>query len=257
MPQKGMKDIVQRMRWIPPGRFMMGSPESEPGRFTDEGPQHEATVDEGFWLFDTPCRQELWTAVTGDNPSHFKGPKRPVENVSWRDTLDFTTKLSNLVRGLPLQLPSETQWEYACRAGSEAATYAGGFDPDDSETQDELQRIAWYSANAGGTTHDVGELRPNVWGLFDMLGNVLEWSQDTWCDRYDRERQAYDESADRVIRGGGWDDSARYVRAASGDGYHPGYRVNRLGFRCSSSGSEVGHIDEKPERSRRRQRSEE
>ncbi len=255
--RKDAADVNQRLRWIPPGRFLMGSPESEKGRYDDEGPQQNAIVAEGFWLFDTPCTQALWEAVTGDNPSEFKGDRRPVEQVDWQQATEFVAKLSE-VAGLPLRLPSEAQWEYACRAGSEAATYAGGFDPDDLATQEELRQIAWYSANAGGETHDVAVLRPNPWGLYDMLGNVWEWCQDTWCDRYDQARQedTENESADRVIRGGGWDDSARDVRAACRDGYHPGDRAGNLGFRCSSSGSELGTGDEEPERSGRRPKAE-
>ncbi len=253
VPRKDADGVNQRLRWIPPGRFLMGSAESEKGRYDDEGPQHEATVAEGFWLFDTPCTQALWEAVMGNNPSKFKGDRRPVEQVNWQQASEFVAKLSE-VSGLPLRLPSETQWEYACRAGSEAATYAGDFDPGDPATQQELQQIAWYDANAGEETHDVGERRPNPWGLYDMLGNVLEWCQDTWCARYDQARQEDNESAARVIRGGSWGYSARYVRAAYRLGVPPGYRDSILGFRCSSSGSEPGRGDEEPERSGRSRR---
>jgi formylglycine-generating enzyme required for sulfatase activity len=203
VPSKDADDVSQRLRWIPPGRFLMGSPESEKGHYGDEGPQHEATVAKGFWLFDTPCTQALWKAVMGDNPGGFKGDRRPVEWVNWHEASEFVAKLSK-VAGLPLQLPSETQWEYACRAGSDAATYAGDFDPGDPATQQELQQIAWYDENAGGETQNVGELRPNPWGLYDMLGNVFEWCRDTWCDRYDQARNKDDSSAVRVIRGGCW-----------------------------------------------------
>ncbi|HAV33380.1 MAG TPA: Sulphatase-modifying factor protein [Planctomycetaceae bacterium] len=239
VPRRDADNVSQRLRWIPPGRFLMGSPESEKGRFGDEGPQHEAIVAAGFWLFDTPCTQGLWNAVMGNNPSQFKGDRRPVEQVSWHEAADFVSKLS-AVAGLQLQLPTETQWEYACRAGSDAATYAGDFDPGDPATQQELQRIAWYGQNAGGKTHDVGELRPNPWGLYDMLGNVLEWCRDTWSVRYDKAREEDSSSAIRVFRGGCWGSSARYVRAAYRDGSHPGHRGGSLGFRCSSSGGEPG-----------------
>jgi formylglycine-generating enzyme required for sulfatase activity len=239
VPRRDADNVSQRLRWIPPGRFLMGSPKSEKGRFDDEGPQHEAMVAAGFWLFDTPCTQGLWNAVMGNNPSQFKGDRRPVEQVSWHQAADFVSKLS-VVAGLQLQLPTETQWEYACRAGSDAATYAGDFDPGDPATQQELQRIAWYGQNAGGKTHDVGELRPNPWGLYDMLGNVLEWCRDTWSDRYDKAREEDSSSAIRVIRGGSWGSSAQSVRAAYRDGIHPGYRADDLGVRCSSSGGEPG-----------------
>jgi len=240
VPQEQAEDVTQRMRWIPPGRFLMGSPESEPGRYGDEGPQHEAVVRGGFWLFDTPCTQALWEAVMGENPSEFKGKNRPVETVSWDDCQEFIPKLSDAVRGLQLRLPSETQWEYACRASTEAATYLGGFDPDDEATQDDLKRIAWYTRNAGSETHDVAELTENPWGLYDMLGNVWEWCQDTWRGDYDQRHPDDEPSANRVIRGGCWAYSARGVRAAYRLGSPPGSRDHGLGFRCSSSGSEPG-----------------
>jgi len=253
VPRQDNGAVCQRLRWIPPGRFPMGSAESEKGRYDDEGPQHEATVAEGFWLFDTPCTQALWEAVMGDNPSQFKGNRRPVERVDWQQASEFAAKLSDLI-GLPLRLPSETQWEYACRAGSEAATYAGDFDPNDPATQEELRQIAWYSANAPRETHDVAELRPNRWGLYDMLGNVWEWCQDTWCDRYDQERQDETERTSRVVRGGSCETPARIVRAACRVGTHPGSRGYDLGFRCSSSGGEPSTGDEEPERSGRSRR---
>jgi formylglycine-generating enzyme required for sulfatase activity len=252
VPQKQTDDVTQRLRWIPPGRFLMGSPESEKGRWDDEGPQHEATVGEGFWLFNTPCTQALWEAVMGQNPSSSKGSERPVEQVSWDDCQEFVAKFAELVPALPLQLPSETQWEYACRAGTETSTYAGSFDPDDEASQEELQRIAWYDRNSESRTHDVAELEPNSWGLHDMLGNVLEWCQDTWRDTYEAERETDEPSAYRVIRGGSWGHSALFVRAAYRFGSHPGHRLVNLGFRCSSSGEPGGQVArEEPERSGR------
>ncbi|PNY36161.1 Sulphatase-modifying factor protein [Rhodopirellula baltica] len=255
VPRQGLGDVIQRLRWIPPGRFLMGSPDSEKGRFKSEGPQHEAIVAEGFWLFDTPCTQALWDAVMGENPSKFRGERRPVEQVDWNQAIAFTSKLSEVV-GLSLQLPSEVDWEYACRAGSAAATYAGDFDPDDHATQEELQKIAWYNVNAPDGTHDVGTLRCNAWGLYDMLGNVLEWCRDTWSSGYDHARPAYDaSSAGRVVRGGCWRDSAQFVRAAYRDGDHPWPRIDILGFRCSSSGGEHG-LGTNAERSGRRPKAE-
>nr|VFJ95887.1 MAG: Sulfatase-modifying factor enzyme 1 [Candidatus Kentron sp. LFY] len=110
-------DVVQRLRWCPPGRFLMGSPKDEPGRWNNESPQHEVVLGEGFWLFDTPVTQKLWQAVMGDNPSRFKGDDRPVEQVSWDDTQAFIVWLNGKLPGLELSLPSEAQWEYClpCR----------------------------------------------------------------------------------------------------------------------------------------------
>jgi len=118
------KGVRQRMRWIPPGTFQMGSREDEPERYGEEygdwneGPQHQVTVSHGFWLFDTSCTQALWQTVMGDNPSRFTGPDRPVEQVSWEDCQRFLTKINEVVPGLALSLPTEAQWEYACRAGT-------------------------------------------------------------------------------------------------------------------------------------------
>ena len=116
--------VRQRLRWIPPGRFLMGSPDDEEGRDSDEGPRHEVTIGSGFWMFDTPCTQSLWEALMGKNPSEYQSRDRPVESVSWKDCQEFLRRLNAKV-GLSLSLPSESQWEYACRAGTIEATYAG------------------------------------------------------------------------------------------------------------------------------------
>ena len=229
-------DVTQRLRWIPPGRFMMGSPGEEEGRFDDE-PQHEEIVAEGFWLFDTPCTQDLWVAVMGDNPSHFQGGELPVERISWKDCQKFCERLNALVSGFRASLPREAEWEYACRAGSTTARYG------------ELDAIAWFSGNSGNHTHPVGEKEPNAWGLYDTLGNVREWCEDQW------EAKGTGSSAYRVIRGGSWARVARHVRAAFRDWDRPGNRVLNLGFRCASSGGEPWQAKSEgagaPRRSRR------
>lgn len=111
-------EVTQALRWCPPGRFLMGSPKDEAERFEDEGPQTEITFERGFWLFDTPVTQALYEAVTGETPSHFEGLDRPVEQVSWDDAKAFLDGINERIPGLELCLPSEAQWEYACRAGS-------------------------------------------------------------------------------------------------------------------------------------------
>jgi len=245
-----VKDVTQRLRWIPPGRFRMGSPDDEPGREEIEGPQHEVTISEGFWLFDTPCTQALYAAVTGDNPSRFKTQQRPVENVSWQDSQQFIEKLHSLVPGLQASLPSEAEWEYACRAGTGDATYAGPIEIISQDNAPVLHDIAWYGGNCGvdfdladgestdwkdkqfefshGGTRNVAQKQANPWGLYDMLGNVLEWCRD--CNRaYEAEGVVDPEgtgeaSADRVVRGGSWFHYARDVRAACRRSYSPGAR---------------------------------
>jgi formylglycine-generating enzyme required for sulfatase activity len=220
-------DVVQRLRWIPPGTFWMGSPENEEERWSSEGPRHLATIDSGFWMFDTPCTQALWEAVTGDNPSHFKNLERPkdtekcpVESVSWGDCQEFLSKLNASLDGLTLSLPSEAQWEYACRAGTETARYA-----------DDLDSIAWYVENSKSNTHPVAGKEANAWGLYDMLGNVWEWCADVWTNDY-TEKSA-EASDHRVIRGGSWIDDARRVRAAYRFHYEPALRNADLGIRCA------------------------
>ena len=121
-----VEGVGQRLRWIPPGRFWMGSPKDEPGRWKDEGPRHPATLGEGFWLAETPCTQALWQAVMGGNPSHFKGSQRPVEQVRWDDCHRFLDRLNQRFRHLDARLPTEAEWEYACRAGTATATWRGG-----------------------------------------------------------------------------------------------------------------------------------
>jgi sulfatase modifying factor 1 len=162
-----------KLRWIPIGEGVMGSPEDEAGRWDDEGPQHYTVCTEGFWMMETAVTQELWTAVMGSNPSHFSqgedAPRRPVERVSWNDCLQFIEKIHELHPELDLEfnLPTEHQWEYAARAGSTESRYGA------------LDEIAWYYRNSDNTTHPVGLKQPNPWGLYDMLGNVYEWCKDS------------------------------------------------------------------------------
>jgi formylglycine-generating enzyme required for sulfatase activity len=227
-----VKDVVQRLRWIPPGTFWMGSAEDEEGRFPQEGPRHLVTIDSGFWMFDTPCTQALWEAVMGENPSRFKSADRskeradrPVESVSWEQCQEFLTALNSRLDGLELSLPSEAQWEYACRAGTEAARYS-----------ENLDAIAWYRENSGNQTHSVAGKEANSWGLYDMLGNVWEWCANVWVDGYAgvaRASSAESAFAHRVIRGGSWSDGALRVRAAYRYGSGPSGRDSNLGFRCA------------------------
>ncbi len=218
-------DVVQRLRWIPPGVFWMGSPEDEEGRFPDEGPRQLMSIESGFWIFDTPCTQGLWEAVMGANPSRFKVADHPVESVSWQECQEFLTSLNSRLDGLQLSLPSEAQWEYSCRAGTGTARYS-----------ENLDGIAWYGANSGRQTHSVGSKEANSWGLYDTLGNVREWCADVWADDYsDRARASASESpsARRVVRGGSWLIGAQGVRAAFRDRQEPSARGVDLGFRCA------------------------
>jgi formylglycine-generating enzyme required for sulfatase activity len=193
---------------IPAGKFVIGSPENEPGRFNDEK-QREVTV-KSFEISDAPVTQKEWEEVVGNNPSHFKGGNNPVENVNYNDVQEFLVKTKNKYR-----LPTEEEWEYACRAGTKSA-YFFGDDPS------KLDRYAWFSANSDGRTHIVKTKEPNPWGLYDMHGNVWEWTSSL-----------YEASGSyRVIRGGSWYGLAQYARSALRFSYGvPGSRGPDVGFR--------------------------
>lgn len=236
----GVGEVVQRLRYIPPGRFLMGSPESELGRWSAEGPQHEVELSEGYWLADTPCTQSLWQAVMGPNPSKFVDPKNPVERVSWDDCQEFLRRLNEQVPGLHARLPSEAEWENACRGGTSGATWVGELDGD--ETAKVLDPIAWYRGNNEGQTHPVGSKAANPFGLYDMLGNVWEWCQDVYGS-YSAAAQVDPtgptEGARRVLRGGSWGSLVSFVRAASRQGYSSDDRNEGVGVRLAR-GQESG-----------------
>ena len=221
------------MCWIPPGEFLMGSPEDEDGRYNDEA-QHHVKITRGFWLAKTQTTQAQWQAVMGSNPSDFKGVDLPVEQVSWLDICGDESAsggfLGELNRRLPaggrFHLPTEAQWEYACRAGTTGA-YAG-----------DLDEMGWYDDNSDGQTHPVGQKKPNAWGLHDMHGNVWEWCAD-WFGDYDmgemNDPSGPASGSYRVIRGGLWYSVAYSCRVAFRYGYSPTYGGNRIGFRVARS----------------------
>lgn len=233
-----LRGVYQFLRWIPPGEFMMGSPEGEPERFHDEV-QHYVVFSKGFWLADTACTQALWQAVTGGNPSGFEGKDRPVEKVSWNDVQDFIKRLNELVPDAGFRLPTEAEWEYACRAGTTTPFWFG-----DQITTDQVNYDGNYPY-AGGPkgkyrkeTVPVKALPCNGWGLYQMHGNVWEWCKD-WYDDYPT-GTVVDPIGPatgrwRVLRGGCWLGHGGNARSA--DRYHavPGVRDRRVGFRLALS----------------------
>jgi len=231
--------VVQRLRWVEPGVFMMGSSEDERGRVAGEisedwwkshiereGPQHQVTLTRGFWLADTACTQALWLAVAeGKNPSRFSGdPERPVENVSWDDVTErFLPGLQrHLGAEVAAELPTEAEWEYACRAGTKTA-YSFGEAIDPSQVNVSSAETVPVKARA-----------PNPWGLYQMHGNVWEWCAD--------DRRPYGagpvtdpagdrDGAVRALRGGAWGSEPRWARSAYRYGYLRDLRSGLTGFR--------------------------
>jgi formylglycine-generating enzyme required for sulfatase activity len=175
-------DIV--MVKIPTGSFLMGSPTSEESHFASESPQHKVTL-ETFWMSQSPITQAQWVSVMGDNPSHFKGEDLPVECVSWHDAMKFCQRLSEQT-GDTYTLPSEAQWEYACRAGTTTPFHFGK-----TITPDQANYDGNYTYNGGPRgeyrqqTTPVGIFPPNDWGLYDMHGTVWEWCLDQWHPNYE------------------------------------------------------------------------
>jgi formylglycine-generating enzyme required for sulfatase activity len=224
--------IKLEMVLIPAGEFLMGSPDSDKDARDEEKPQHRVRITKPFWLGKYLVTQEQWEAVMNDNPSHFKGPKNPVEQVTWNECQEFLEKLNARIgmQGGKFVLPTEAQWEYACRAGS-TMQYCFG----DEESR--LGKYAWYGENSGRKTHPVGEREPNAWGLYDMHGNVGEWCEDRY-GRYDAKSPTDDPTgaatgSGRVYRGGSWTDIARYCRSASRScserwDFNLGLRVSRV-----------------------------
>jgi formylglycine-generating enzyme required for sulfatase activity len=230
-------DIRQRFRWIAPGSFLMGSPENEEERYSDET-WHPVTLTQGFWLADTACTQALWQAVMDDNPSHFTGdPDLPVESVSWLDVQRFIKQLNELFPGLQARLPTEAQWEYACRAGTQTPFVFG-----DNITPEQVNYDGNYPYAGGNKglcrqrTVPVKSLPPNPWGLYEMHGNVWEWCAD-WYGDYLREAiidpRGPDHGERRVVRGGSWNFNARNARSADRYWHVPDDRIINVGFRLA------------------------
>jgi sulfatase modifying factor 1 len=177
--------VRQQLRWISPGRFPMGSPPDEPERFDDEL-QHDVVLTKGFWLADTACTQGLWQVVMGGNPSTFKGDDNlPVDSVSWEDSVEFIGKINGMIPGLDLRLPTEAEWEYACRAGTDSPF---SFGPQISTEQVNYDGNYPYHNGPKGQyrkkTVAVKSLPCNNWGLYEMHGNLWEWCND-WLGDYE------------------------------------------------------------------------
>lgn len=214
---------------IPAGEFDMGSPSDEHDRSDYESPTHRVTIKTPFYMGKSSVTQKQWKQIMKNDPSHFKGEDRPVEMVSWQEAQEFVKRLNAAESTDKYRLPSEAEWEYACRAGTQTGYFFG-----DDESQ--LNEYAWYAENSGSKTHPIGRKNPNPWGLYDMHGNVWEWVQDKWHENYNGSPSdgSVWEDGDvsfRVSRGGSWYCNTNSCRSASRFRRSPESRFGNLGFR--------------------------
>ena len=206
----------------PPGKFIMGSARDEKGRHDDET-AHPVMITRGFYIGATEATQAQWQAVMGFNPSKTKGDKLPVHGISWAHAVEFCKKLSAKERKT-YRLPTEAEWEYACRAGAKAASPGGG-NPD---------KMGWHMDNSGERVHPVAALAPNAWGIHDMHGNAMEWTADWYAGPHDKKATTDPKGAkqgkERVARGGSWLHFARACRSAARVGVRPTWGSEHMGF---------------------------
>jgi uncharacterized protein (TIGR02996 family) len=223
-------DVELELVLVPPGHFRMGSPGHEKGRDRSEGPCHRVKLTRGFWMGVYPVTQAQWQAVLGRNRSRFRGDERPVDNVSWLDALEFCRRLGERT-GLDFRLPTEAEWEYACRAGTSTPYHSG-------EDLLALKQVGWCNfaeqCRTATETKPVGRYRPNAFGLKDMHGNVWEWCSD-WFGPYSAE-DAVDPTgpatgSGRVVRGGSWYFAPRICRSAYRFHYPTDLHTDSLGCR--------------------------
>ncbi len=251
-----VQGIAQRMRWIEPGTFWMGSPESEPERESsgNDETRHQVTLTQGYWLAETTCTQALWQAVMGENPSEFQGEERPVERVSWEQVQQFLARLERVIassaegEGGGFRLPSEAEWEYACRAETETPFWFGAHITSEQVNYD--GNYPYYGGRKGlyrEQTLEVKALPCNGWGFYQMHGNVWEWCQD-WLGQYPTgpvtDPPGPDRGAERVVRGGRWASFGRRCRSAYRNAFSPMEHLARLGFRLARGQSPTNQQQE-------------
>ncbi len=284
-PQNGQNYILElpggvklELLWVAPGKFKMGSPRHEQERGSDEF-LHQVELTSGFWLGKFEVTQLQWEAIMEKNPSNFAeaGKNAPVEKVSWNNALQFSQKVTEQERGenrLPAgfeyTLPTEAQWEYACRAGTVKALYTGDLMVEGERNGPELDPIAWYGGNSGvdydgghdssawkekqydhskAGTHAVGMKQPNNWGFYDMIGNVYELCYD-WKGKYPKgpalDPQGPPKGSKRIIRGGGWFSKAGKCRSANRNDRIPVFGNSSVGFRLSLRKFQKKEKEDKP-----------
>jgi formylglycine-generating enzyme required for sulfatase activity len=211
-PKDGLKYV-----WMPPGTFQMGCSAGDEECYRDEKPEHSVTITRGFWLGQTPVTQVAYQRVMGGSPSHFHGEQLPVETVPWSQAKAYCEAVGG-------RLPTEAEWEYAARAGSEAPRYG------------DLDEIAWYMHNSDDKTHNAGLKQANQWGLYDMLGNVWEWVADWYDEKYYAKSPSLNPTGPksgqhRVVRGGCSCNGSRLLRSSYRNRIEPDYGNSYIGFR--------------------------
>jgi len=223
-------NVTMKLALLPAGTFTMGTPMGETGRYADEGPQHKVTLTKAYYMAETEVTQAQWEAVmgAGNNPSYFfTGDDLPVEEVSWDDAVDFCKKLSQK-EGKTCRLPTEAEWEYACR-GSTVGPYFTG------TGEEALKQAGWYRGNSANMPHQVGQKEANDFGLYDMHGNVWEWCGDWYAEGYPAEDQTDPtgpvSGTERVLRGGSWFNNAASCRSGLRGKDAPDFRYYYIGFR--------------------------
>ena len=213
--------IDMKFAWCPPGKFLMGGIANDA-----EQPVHRVTLTKGFYMGVFPVKQFEWQALMGYNPSQFRGDDQPVEQVTWDDCQDFSQKMRELT-GKPIRLPTEAEWEYACRAGT-TSEYCNGGD------EAALRKAGWFHGNSNSQTQPVGRLAANGWGLHDMHGNVWEWCQDfhgAYGSKNVTDPKGATSGDARTCRGGSWSVGLSFCRAACRNWRGPGGRSDIVGCR--------------------------
>lgn len=219
--------IKYNMVWVDGGTFRMGATSEQGSEISDEKPVHSVTLS-GYYIGKTEVTQALWQAVMGSNPSYFEGDDLPVEQVSWDDCQEFIRKLNSLT-GQNFRLPTEAEWEFACRGGNNSRGYK-------YSGSNYIDNVAWYDGNSGDKTHPVATKSPNELGIYDMSGNVWEWCAD-WYGDYSSGRQTNPKGpyggSDRVSRGGSWNSYAGICRSSNRYINYPAGRDGNLGLRLA------------------------
>lgn len=235
-------DVLFSFRWIPPGEFLMGAPESEIeiGGFLSAGPRHRVRISSGFWLGRTQVTQAQWATLVDRNPSKFKSPHYPVCSCSWHMARDFCERLNTANPLLSCRLPTEAEWEYACRAGTTSAYNDGSECIGVKIDTPALRKLAIYKATSRGEwdaecqPRDVASKRPNRWGLYDMHGNVSEWCMDRFAPYTGEDRVdpvGVSDSLGRFARGGNYLSWACDCRSSARTAYDADYTLDELGLR--------------------------